>query len=804
MKRGLKVFVLTFFALLGLGAGLLLFNPAALVVPVVNFYLDATGMRVTGLQSLKIGTTSSRASSLTLAGNSLLISIQDLRLDYRLAELLAGHLGAIDIAQLSLELLTPAKSGLIDSLAHGDRDRANAPTLTASLRSIDQLPIGEISIAALLWDFGDGQINAQLAVVTDPVAIAGSLFFTATPALKMDFDATRSGSMAITGKAILHSANTVILNSEFDLNILERSVDISANSTLYLAEIRKLPALKDLPATTALVTDSLRIASRMILDSPFDDPAIRELTLTLDNADSQLHLMHRTNTGSGELTLQLPIVVVGEPPAPLSGIEFSISALQFTGSWSDPNTEVHAESTLMNFALSCLSMASCSATSDWDSAFLTWKFGEFFGEELSLSGNLDLSYANGELRASAASLELAAPAIKTAALNASATLLLEDLNLRIGNSFDIGFSFASKQINPGIDGLLLRQPMVSGRVELNDGSLTTLVEIELNGQLKIGAAIQHYFYRNSGDVEVQLAVFDFATMAPLSASLEHSLVKGDIVAGTIAGQGNISWSQQDDKSWQLGGPVRFSLQNISGFYQDNFFVDLNTELFAEVTTPLGLRSIGSHRATIASVDVGLEVQNIEWQYRFDSASRQFGIGDASTELLGGSIVIPVFEYRTDRDQNEMVLVISNLDLASIVGLADYPGLVVEGLISGYLPLQLRNGKILIEAGLVAALKPGGTIRYTPANPIPSSNPSIQLVNDALSNYQFTTLNTDVFYDGNGDLRLAVQLQGTNPDMNNGQAINLNVNITDNIPTLIRSLRASRVIIDALEQSLGNQ
>ena len=105
---------------------------------------------------------------------------------------------------------------------------------------------------------------------------------------------------------------------------------------------------------------------------------------------------------------------------------------------------------------------------------------------------------------------------------------------------------------------------------------------------------------------------------------------------------------------------------------------------------------------------------------------------------------------------------------------------------------------------MAALKPGGTIRYTPANPIPSSNPSIQLVNDALSNYQFTTLNTDVFYDGNGDLRLAVQLQGTNPDMNNGQAINLNVNITDNIPTLIRSLRASRVIIDALEQSLGNQ
>jgi hypothetical protein len=198
------------------------------------------------------------------------------------------------------------------------------------------------------------------------------------------------------------------------------------------------------------------------------------------------------------------------------------------------------------------------------------------------------------------------------------------------------------------------------------------------------------------------------------------------------------------------------------------------------------------------------VQNIEWQYRFDTAGDRFNIDDASAELLGGNIAIPEFEYRADRDQNELAVVIDNLDLASIVELADYPGLVVEGRISGYLPLQLRGDIILIEAGLVAALQPGGAIQYTSANPIPSSNPSIQLVNDALSNYQFTTMNTDVFYDEIGDLRLVVQLRGTNPDMNNGQGINLNVNITDNIPTLMRSLQASRIITDALEQSLGNQ
>ena len=49
--------------------------------------------------------------------------------------------------------------------------------------------------------------------------------------------------------------------------------------------------------------------------------------------------------------------------------------------------------------------------------------------------------------------------------------------------------------------------------------------------------------------------------------------------------------------------------------------------------------------------------------------------------------------------------------------------------------------------------------------------------------------------------MEVQLQGFNPDMNGGQPINLNVNITDNIPTLLKSLRASSVITDALKTSL---
>jgi len=147
-------------------------------------------------------------------------------------------------------------------------------------------------------------------------------------------------------------------------------------------------------------------------------------------------------------------------------------------------------------------------------------------------------------------------------------------------------------------------------------------------------------------------------------------------------------------------------------------------------------------------------------------------------------------------------VLADLRLASLVALADYPGLEADGLISGYLPFIIEGDTISIERGLVGALKPGGSIRYTPADSTPSNNQSLLLVNDALSNYQYQTMNTEVFYDEGGELLLSVQLQGRNPDMNNGQEINLNVNITDNIPSLLKSLQASRVITDELERFIS--
>ena len=108
----------------------------------------------------------------------------------------------------------------------------------------------------------------------------------------------------------------------------------------------------------------------------------------------------------------------------------------------------------------------------------------------------------------------------------------------------------------------------------------------------------------------------------------------------------------------------------------------------------------------------------------------------------------------------------------------------------------------VSEGLISALKPGGSIRYTPLGGITSGNQSIQLVNEALANYQFTTLDTTLELDEVGELSLGVVLSGSNPELSAGQAINLNVSINDNLRSLLQSLQASRKLTEELEQRLA--
>jgi hypothetical protein len=115
--------------------------------------------------------------------------------------------------------------------------------------------------------------------------------------------------------------------------------------------------------------------------------------------------------------------------------------------------------------------------------------------------------------------------------------------------------------------------------------------------------------------------------------------------------------------------------------------------------------------------------------------------------------------------------------------------------------------ITITNGRLENDPPGGVIRYLPGvstEDVADPDSGIGLVSRALANFQFDSLTSDVNYTENGDLMLQMKLTGVNPDMDANQPVILNLGVENNIPQLLRSLRATRSIEEILERMTGNQ
>ena len=72
---------------------------------------------------------------------------------------------------------------------------------------------------------------------------------------------------------------------------------------------------------------------------------------------------------------------------------------------------------------------------------------------------------------------------------------------------------------------------------------------------------------------------------------------------------------------------------------------------------------------------------------------------------------------------------------------------------------------------------------------------------ALENFQYETLEADIDYDVKGDLLAAIRLRGRNAKIEKGRPIHYNLNISENLPTLLASLRLQDEINERVEKKV---
>jgi hypothetical protein len=258
-----------------------------------------------------------------------------------------------------------------------------------------------------------------------------------------------------------------------------------------------------------------------------------------------------------------------------------------------------------------------------------------------------------------------------------------------------------------------------------------------------------------------------------------------------------------DGGWNVGKTVTYSAKGRLGVkaqraHYDDFAI---TGLVADLPLSIdddGL-AVGANVVTIDSVDVGFPVTNVAVD--FDVADGNAHVRELSGATLGGRFSAKSFDYDLALDKTALWLDLTDLSLARVLELegGDVHG---DGVLDGKLPIELDGSTLTIADGRVLARPPGGTLVYKGAAAASfAAKSGLGFALQALEDFRFRTLDAKVGLAPDGVLALGVRLQGMNPAVEQGRAIQFNLNVTESLPALLESLRAADRITERVERKL---
>jgi len=267
----------------------------------------------------------------------------------------------------------------------------------------------------------------------------------------------------------------------------------------------------------------------------------------------------------------------------------------------------------------------------------------------------------------------------------------------------------------------------------------------------------------------------------------------DATAGSIEVSAELSWSDAG-----VIGDLRAGLRDVSAYYQSYRLSGLSSTLRFEGSAADWRLPVTPVRA--ARLDTGVELGDIRSGigWRGDVVEVQ----STTLALLGGRASIEPFTYDLATGSAEFLVTFDDLDLARLLALQ---GEQVQGsgTLDGGLPIRIDAGQPSISGGRVHADAPGGSLRVSESLASGAGQPGLDFALRALQNFDYSVLTTDVDYAADGDLTLAVHLEGRNPAIEKGRPIHYNVTVNQNLPVLLESLRLQEDVTRSIERRLNN-
>ena len=381
----------------------------------------------------------------------------------------------------------------------------------------------------------------------------------------------------------------------------------------------------------------------------------------------------------------------------------------------------------------------------------------------------------------------------------SAPVLLHDLfvndinqNLSMNSNVDSAFS----HLTWGEHTIAL--PGFSGKVSLKDDDLMSdLTTVGLFNEGEILA--QHSFRSDAGRMSLTDASWSFSVQN-LSNRVTPWAGDWDVTAGSLSADVQLKW-RQADSDWRLDGESSFNLIDLAGSYSDTAFTGLSTKLDSAFGATAGV-TVDPAQIQIELLEVGLPIENITSDYTLRPDALSVDVANLQMHAFGGIVKADPFTFDLESERNTLLLHAESIELTELLTLKEFDSIELTGRIGAELPVIIEGTEVSIVDGKLTGEAPGGVIRYQPDFiPDTEGTSAIGIVTEALSNFEYDTLTSTVSYSKEGDLVLQMQIAGRNPDLEENRPVILNLGVENNIPKMLKSLRAARAVEEILEKHI---
>ena len=245
------------------------------------------------------------------------------------------------------------------------------------------------------------------------------------------------------------------------------------------------------------------------------------------------------------------------------------------------------------------------------------------------------------------------------------------------------------------------------------------------------------------------------------------------------------------------------LRDLSGIYDRTVFTGLTTTL--KLFSDGAAWKVETGDLKLQQMNHGLVMGPLKLHALYKTTAPdwfkgQLDLKQLQLALFGGQV--KAAEQQIDLSKDAKVLLqLDKLQLAELLKQHPSADMTGQGTLSGTLPLSIEQGKLTVAQGSVAALEPGGKIAYQPqqAQAMAASNQGMKIVMQALQNFHFSVLSAGVSYSKEGQLLLALKLEGNNPDFEQGRAVNFSINLEENLPAMITSLQLSGQVSELVKK-----